>query len=215
MQHPGDCSDVPPVGSREIVADQDATIYMFRLTVDNSVAGYTEDIYLCINISNLFFEDPPQKCGASPPIYSYAAAQRFERGLMIWLETTDEFFIFWDDANDQTYDPFTVVSGPLQLKPGASVDNRVGDVPDGYYEPVSGFGLLWRGEVAGREALRESLGWALQPEFGFETVYQHGITSAWHYFDRYIRDPDGRVRYLWGQTYLGTHWNYVEESQSE
>lgn len=34
------------------------------------------------------------------------------------------------------------------LEPGMSADNRVADMPPpGLFEPVSGFGLLWRGEV--------------------------------------------------------------------
>ncbi len=86
------------------------------------------------------------------------------------------------------------------------MDNRVGDVPAGYFEPVSGFGLIWRGEVKGSEDVREHLGWALEPEFGFEATYQRGIETTWHWVDRYISGPEGMIIYFFRQAYIGPHF---------
>lgn len=44
--------------------------------------------------------------------------------------------------------------------------------PAGLYAPVSGFGLIWRGDVANSPGYRETLGWALAPEFGYEALFQ-------------------------------------------
>jgi hypothetical protein len=65
-------------------------------------------------------------------------------------------------------------------------------VPAGYYEPVSGFGLLWRGEVENVPNLRANLGWALQPEYGYTTTsqceaYPNGMASL----SCYHRNPEG------------------------
>jgi hypothetical protein len=38
--------------------------------------------------------------------------------------------------------------------------------PEGYYQPVRGFGKLWR------EELRSALGWALAPERSYTAQYQ-------------------------------------------
>jgi hypothetical protein len=198
------CEEVPPSGSKVVLVEPDATIYHFQLEANNGEYADFRDVYGCIDVSDWFFENPPDRCAAAPPVHTYAAAQRFEHGLMVWLEASDEFIVFYDDNFLSIFYP------PLKLKPGASVDNRVGDAPDGYFEPVSGFGLIWRGEVERSENIRATLGWALEPEFGFETTYQSGILSNWHFLDRYMRDPEGRIIYFSSQAYVGSRWRYWE-----
>lgn len=199
----GDCNEAPLSGTHTVQTDPAATIYRVVLTVSGNGAERMSEEIVCIDVSDFFFDGAQQPCGSAPPIASNAAAQRFERGLMIWIEALDEFLVFLDD---HTY--YHVV-GPLQLKPGASVDNRLGGAPQGLYEPVSGFGLLWRGEVAGAETLRDSLGWAVQPEYAFDTVYQRGFETNWRLVDRYVRHPDGAVIHFFRQVYLGPRWDFV------
>jgi hypothetical protein len=90
---------------------------------------------------------------------------------MIWVQNTDSFYIF-HNANASSVMPLTIVTGPLKFLPGANPSNRVGGAPVGLQEPISGFGLLWRGEVEGMGGLRSQLGWAVQPEAGFNTTTQ-------------------------------------------
>jgi len=125
--------------------------------------------------SPVWFFDYQGACSEGSPLYSYAAAQRFEHGQMIWVEAIDVFYLLFDEGfypgdSRQVYRSV----GPLVLKPGASKDNRVGETPPaGYVEPVSGFGLIWRNEVDGLGTdIRAALGWAREPEFGFDTVLQ-------------------------------------------
>ncbi len=44
--------------------------------------------------------------------------------------------------------------------------------PAGLYVPVSGFGLIWRGDVSQSAGYREVLGWALAPEFGYGIFFE-------------------------------------------
>jgi hypothetical protein len=198
------CFDAAPSGTEVVETSPQATIYEITLTYSNGAAEGVAQEVVCVDVSDLFFQDPHGRCGAAPPVPSYAAAQQFEGGLMIWVEQSDTFFVF---LADHTFYRFTA---PLAFKEGASEKNRVGGAPEGRYEPVSGFGLLWRGEVEGAELLRELLGWALAPEFGFQTVTQRGIETTWHYLDRFLRAPDGRVINYFRQVYLGPRWDYVE-----
>lgn len=198
------CFEAPPSGTEVLETAPQATIYEMTLTVSNEAFEGVAQEYVCVDVSDLFFQDPHGRCGAAPPVASYAAAQPFEGGLMIWVEQSDAFLVFLDD---HTFWRFTA---PLAFKPGASEENRVGGAPQGLFEPVSGFGLLWRGEVDGAEDLRAQLGWALAPEFGFQTVTQRGIETTWHFLDRYLRAPDGRVIYYFRQVYLGPRWDYVQ-----
>jgi len=205
FSNPDICFDAPPTGSQTITTDETITSYHFILTVTKSGATYWGgEQAVCIDVNDWFFENPSQGCASTPPIYSHAAWQRFEHGAMLWIEAPDEFIIFYDDNT------FRVIPGPLTLKPGASVDNRVGDVPAGYLEPVSGFGLIWRAEIEWIqvEYIRKGLGWAIEPEFGFETVSQHGIESGWTFTNQYIRDPNGELVYLLHAAQLRPHWYY-------
>lgn len=154
-----------------------------------------------------FFANPPAyACPGHPPIYSQAATQRFEHGRMIWVETTDVFYIFLDSVggNKAAFQQYAV---PLALKPGASVDNRTGETPPaGWVEPVSGFGLLWRGEVDGAENVRAALGWAVEPEYGYESAVQCEATFTPNW-SCYLLGPSDEVINFYNLTYIGLFWD--------
>jgi hypothetical protein len=207
-----ECFEVPLSGTQVVTTAKDATVYEFALEVRDSGPGWIDrrSEYVCVDVSDWVVQNPPYMCAAAPPIYSRAVAQRFEHGVMIWVEDVNHYIAFFDSGDDRAA-TFTSFFGPLELKPGTSVDNRVGDVPPGYFEPVGDFGLIWRGEVEEGESLRSILGWALEPRFEFETVYQRGIETIWHYCERVVRDPDGRFRYFWRQAHIGGGWCYLED----
>ncbi len=79
-------------------------------------------------------------------------------------------------------------------KPGDSPNNRVRVTrPRGLYEPVSGFGQLWHGEVESVTNARQRLGWATDLPFNFNTSYQYAVSfpllGSWMCC---LRGPDGR-----------------------
>jgi hypothetical protein len=70
------------------------------------------------------------------------------------------------------------------------------DSPEGLYAPESGFGLVWRGDVRDSPGYRESLGWALAPEFGYEAIFQCDNAPPsggrdWRFC--YLRGPNSEV----------------------
>jgi hypothetical protein len=157
-----------------------------------------------------FFSDEPQ-AGICPtePIASYAAAQRFERGTMIWLEQLgryvilDEALLYEQDVRKRV----SFVHDPLEIVRDTSAEI---DPPEGLYAPESGFGLVWRGDVSDSPGYRESLGWALAPEFGYEAVFQcdDALPSGGRSWRTcYLQGPDDEVIvfhplggwYLWGE----------------
>lgn len=154
-----------------------------------------------------FFADSPvYACPSYAPLYSHAATQRFEHGRMIWVETTDVFYIFVDPIgeNKAVFQQFAV---PLALKPGASVDNRTGETPPaGWVEPVSGFGLLWRGEVEGADNVRATLGWAVEAEYGYESAVQCEITLTANW-SCYLLGPNAEIINFYNFTYFGLFWD--------
>jgi len=199
---PADCHDVPLVGQQDFVIDEQALTYVgfaLRVYVQEQTTLKTVELHpQCQNLRSWFFADPPLRCPSDEALTSYAASQHFERGLMIWVEETDEFYVFYDEPDEQGFQVVQRTIG-LELKPGASEDNRIGeDPPPGLYEPVSGFGLIWRGEVEWPypDNVRERLGWATVPESGFDTAYQCSTPAYPRLWNCFLLGPRREVFHL-------------------
>ncbi len=145
-----------------------------------------------------FFAPAPERCPVGPAIFSPAAEQRFEGGRMIWLEAVDAIYVFYDEPPPgsegaqrfrDAWTPAEPDSDPTILPPA------------GLYQPVRGFGKVWREFPR----VRERLGWALAPEQGFEGVLQYenheGSSSGARTF---LRTADGRVIWWWHPS-----WGFV------
>ncbi|HSR35079.1 MAG TPA: hypothetical protein VLY63_31305 [Anaerolineae bacterium] len=196
-----ECQEVPLTGETTIVTDEKSMGYLgfgLRAKAGHSTAWSVAYIHLqCQDLREWFFDNPPQRCPAKPALYSYAAGQYFEHGLMVWVEATDDFYIFSREVDEQGFQTFEWTIG-LQLKPGASPDNRLGEEPPpGLHEPISGFGMIWRDEAEGlRNDMRQHLGWATEPEFGFDTAFQCETPAHPRAWSCYLRGPRGELLYL-------------------
>jgi hypothetical protein len=146
-----------------------------------------------------FFSDEPQ-AGICPreSVETYAAIQRFQRGTMVWLQALGRYVILEapPTGEENMQGRVTYVSDPLDIVE----DTTAGmEVPEGFYAPVSGFGLLWRGDVRGVPGCREELGWALAPEFGYEAIWQcdDALPSGGRSWQTcYLEGPEGEVYVL-------------------
>ena len=159
------CVDVPLAGSRSLRVDESMLNYSgFLLRVFGGTiqtGAFVNVRFGCQGYRDWFVPHPPAGCPGTQPQTTEAAAQWFEHGLMVWTKTPDRFYVFFDDGNPKPVD----WGGPVTLKPGASPNNRVGGAPDNRFEPVSGFGMLWRGELREFPSMRQRMGWGLTPEF--------------------------------------------------
>jgi hypothetical protein len=212
---PASCQEVSLSGEMTFVTDKESLSYnAFALRVSAGEEQATEAVtvrFLCEDLRQWFFDPPPPHCPADDPSHSYAAGQYFERGFMIWIEETDEFYAFESQPDESGYRYYHSTVG-LEPKPGASEDNRIGEEPPpGLYEPLSGFGLVWRGEVEWPEvgSGRERLGWATAPEFGFDTTYQRAILACPRSWAVYMSGPRGEVLRLAPATTIG--WPLIWE----
>ncbi|MCL4252619.1 MAG: SUMF1/EgtB/PvdO family nonheme iron enzyme, partial [Anaerolineae bacterium] len=102
----------------------------------------------------------------------FVAQQDFEYGKMFWFEATSEIWVIFDDESREwlKYQNAWNVTMPI------SDDTIV--PPDGLYQPIQGFGLLWRTDTD----LRDRLGWATAQEFGYVTDYLYYVegTQVYH-----------------------------------
>ncbi len=140
-----------------------------------------------------FFAPAPQRCPLATAVPSAAAEQAFENGRMIWLENNNSIFVLYNDGQFEQLDD-TWQAGDLESDPTIMP-------PEALYQPVRGFGKVWREQ----SAVRERLGWALAPEQGFTTMIQQehheGSSSG---SPVYLRTADGQV--IWYFGYLSGSW---------
>jgi hypothetical protein len=210
--------ELPLAGSITIKPSEIIGSYTgFELAVragDRSAMASAAADVRCQGYEDWFFADPPRMCPDAPPLFSSAAAQRFQNGMMIWMEALDAFYILFDvdqnlSGNTQGWSSLKslrIVNRPLEPSTGALPKNREHDtVRRGCFEPVGGFGPILRGEISGTDDLRETLGCAKEPEHTFDTVYQCQVSCGAHW-DCYLRGPDGKILHLYYLMHSGRFW---------
>ena len=108
-----------------------------------------------------FFEPAPALCPAGESIVSAAAEQPFEGGVMLWLEATESIYVF--DRSDSSWQRFEDTWSEEQPENDPTIVP-----PAERFQPIRGFGKLWRDNPE----VQDELGWALGPELGFESILQ-------------------------------------------
>jgi hypothetical protein len=129
-----------------------------------------------------FFAPAPGGCPAGPALVLAAAEENFERGVMIWVSEQDLIYVLFDDGQSPWWRAYTD-----KWNEGDPLDDPAITPPTGLYQPVRGFGLVWREEPG----VRERIGWAEDSEVGFMTAVQS--TSRPKYNDIYIGALDGKI----------------------
>jgi len=188
---PSGCQDVPLKGSTTVTVTADMltnTGVGLRVTSGDTFVWSIVDLQFDCGARDWWFENHPKHCPQQAPVPSHAAGQSFEHGFMIWTETPDTFYVFFNEGQE-----FLFAGAPYDLVTPSVVAVTP---PAGYYEPVSGFGKVWHHELAafaGVDFFR-LLGWATAPEFAFDTVKQ--CDSYGRLWSCYLRDADGGVLWL-------------------
>ncbi len=184
----GTCWDVVHAGSQQVTipAEWRNTI---TYTLGVAAGDDTEIATVTLRLScpdTWFMADPPGDCPAFPPQASSGSAQYFENGFMIWRSDSRTIYVFYYDVMGSP--GVQVVSD--QWAEGMPESDPSLVPPAGLYQPVRGFGRVWRGE-AGYSGVRERIGWALGGEFAFDTIFQ--CDSAPRYNICYLQGPDGVI----------------------
>ncbi|MBI1295888.1 hypothetical protein GC175_13115 [bacterium] len=110
---------------------------------------------------------PALGCPVSAPELTQMARQPFQRGQMIWRSDTQTIYVLYENGVWQAF-PDTFVEGELESDPALVA-------PDGTFQPIRGFGKVWREEIGGPGA---AIGWAGLPETGVS-----GTTQPWAHGD--------------------------------
>lgn len=143
-----------------------------------------------------FMTPLPEMCPASPPLDSFGTMQRFERGLMIYVQALQQIYVFYGDLTQPT--SFDVFPDPYEA--GVTPRRDADIVPSrGFFQPELGFGAVWRGAYDDQleTPVRDALGWALsEDETGYQARYQCGapVSAA----PCFLKRSDGRILVMAG-----------------
>lgn len=93
------------------------------------------------------------------------AEQVFEHGRLFWLQPVDQIWVMVvtrEGGGEWSVYQDTFEEGEIEFDPQLTP-------PAGVQQPTRGFGKLWRDNPE----VREALGWAITPEFGYVTRYEY------------------------------------------
>lgn len=115
------------------------------------------------------------------------AEQVFEGGRMFWLQPTRQLWIMVESGTlagrwfvfDDNFQ-----EGEAETDPSISP-------PDGFMQPIRGFGKLWRENPQ----VREALGWAIASEIGYVSNYEYHPGGALNERGLYIAAPGYHILY--------------------
>ncbi|MDT8305618.1 MAG: hypothetical protein RRC07_06755 [Anaerolineae bacterium] len=140
-----------------------------------------------------FFTPAPSSCPREAPVQTAAAEQPFERGVMIWLEATNAIYVFYPDGRWQQFAD-TWREGEPEGDPARTP-------PPDRYQPIRGFGKVWRDHPA----VQEQLGWATSPELGYSAQIQRPVAGEGGDV-LFVRTFNGQVYYLSEREPGGGEW---------
>jgi len=124
-------------------------------------------------------------------VVSNAAYEPFERGHMIWLGGNRTIYVLYADGRFEAYTD--------NFREGDPESDPAIIPPTGLYQPIRGFGLVWRTNPN----VRTGLGWATAPESAFQGWSQSYTGTGMHNAGTFIRFFDGSVRLL---NHMGGQW---------
>ncbi len=131
-----------------------------------------------------FFTPRPFNCPMSAYTAGPAVSQQFEHGLMIWFGAERVIFVVYDATTRPRWQQFADTWAPDAPESDPSLAP-----PDGMFQPVRGFGLVWRSNAR----VRQRLGWATKPEVSYQSALQLDTLG-----NRFIRGPQNEVYQLNG-----------------
>jgi len=179
----------------------------FKIVAGDAVTFVEQTISITLTCLGSIAPDPttggcPQgsiEGAAGLAISSPAAQQNFERGTLIWVGIESRIYILYNDGKTPAWNSY-----PDEFRDGLPDSDPALVPPSGLFQPVRGFGLVWRTN----QTVRDRLGWAVSSELGFTAQVQGDATAQGG--TAYITTPDNDVIKLEN---LGARWTRFTPSQ--
>ncbi|MCB0037821.1 MAG: LysM peptidoglycan-binding domain-containing protein, partial [Anaerolineales bacterium] len=180
---------------RTMFPDPIMTLHMFNDVTGQETIATVQLDWDCTY--DYFFTPAPDRCATQAAHEINAVYQPFEHGFMVWqpFENTATVYAFFDDGN-----VFLATDSWVEGDP-ESDPNLV--PPEGLYQPIRGFGNVWREN----EWIREQLGWATAEESTYTAIYQSEMRESIPGV-AYLTRPDGALLKL-----VDTRWEVWPDHQ--
>lgn len=182
--------EVPLEGSKTVTTSENVrNVARYALFAGEGDRTETMTVEITVRCTaEWFFTPEPDLCPQDPVVETAAAFQPFEGGIMIWLGQFYQIYVLFDDQGIPAYSTF---ANPWEE--GMPESDPDIEPPAGRYQPVRGFGLIWRSETdaASYYRVRERLGWATTPERGYTALYQ--CNSPAKYTTCWVSGPAGEI----------------------
>lgn len=107
-----------------------------------------------------FFAPPPEDCPDDEGQDTFLIEQQFERGRMVYVQTTDLIYVLFNDGLSPAWASF-------QNRYDPAIHDEI-DENFPFLQPVARLGFLWRGN----DTVRTRLGSAVETEVAFDGVIQ-------------------------------------------
>jgi hypothetical protein len=189
--------NVRRAGSLEVeTRPSDRGIVQFLLYAGDDSTHIEQSLVVPFTCSETwFFEPQPEGCPSSPPIPSAEVQQTFERGSMIWVQSQARIYVLFNDGQKPAWAYF-----PDEFSEGQPESDPAFAPPQGLFQPIRGFGLVWRT----RPGIRDRLGWATSTEMPSDGMLQGDATVEGGVM--YIRATDGAIFQLSDR---GANWKLI------
>ncbi len=143
-----------------------------------------------------FFSNGPATC-PWPAQTGMAALEHFERGVMIWLESPDRIYALYSDGQNPAWEMWSDL-----FDEGEPESDPTFNPPSGLFQPIRGFGLIWRKYLG----TRQRLGWATDQEREIPGVLQ--CDTAPQQATCYVRGSDDTVYVLYPERSRWSVWGH-------
>ena len=153
--------------------ERDTFAYILTVNSDTTFDSKTVRVHLpCPDRYFFVTTRNDLECPAAAPTTSPAVEQQFEHGRLIWLEAQRKIYVLFGrgqpPASGTSPDSWLIFDDTWQS--GEPESDPAIVPPAGLYQPVRGFGKVWRTWPD----VRNGLGWAIAPEQVFDGIYQRG-----------------------------------------
>jgi hypothetical protein len=188
----------PDGGTVTITPTGDGDIVLIVSSSAGSAEGHVQLTIECPYSWAPALGGPPPLASGCPmeAIFTDAAQQPFENGFMIWLEASRTIYVFYYPQGN-SYATYEIYIDNFEEGDPES-DPAIVPPPD-RYQPIRGFGLLWRQD----QSVRERLGWATAAEAAFQTWTQGYTGAGLHSYFTLVEGDDDTIYHL---TATGSVW---------
>ncbi|MCB9450702.1 MAG: hypothetical protein H6672_04645 [Anaerolineaceae bacterium] len=193
--------NVPPDGSLQVQTRRSERGEVdFVLNVANGVLTTEQTLTIPLTCPDTwFFQPSPLDCPAAPAQPTLLIEEPFERGRMVYIQSTNRVYVLFNDGSSPAW-----ISFENRYDPAIHPELEESFVPPPpFVQPIRILGFVWRGN----DVVRNRLGLGLDAQFEYEGFTQSaGNTGGDGATSLYMNSVDGTVLQLLPG---GTAWQII------